>query len=387
MCLLTKKNRQGKSNGWVIYPTYTLAEELFVGPFADLLDEVGIKHDYNISKHLFTTPYGQVRIFQLQKPARIVGTELTWVGFDEFDVESYKNCDMAFKKAIARMRGCSDPQMFFVSTPEGNHYLYKIFVSDNEKGDRKYFKGRSVDNAHLPKGYIDFLEENYDERLLKAYRDGEFVNLTQGQVYYNYSAENDREFPLDPNLPLILMADFNASSKPMSWNIGQQVGDETRIRWALWKIHANTFQMCEHVESVLSEAGQIRSGRMLYLYGDYSGVKETSNSSMSDWEIIERHFSGLGMKVEKRIKPCKSVRNGVNAVNARLKNAKGERHIVLFPGKDTDHLRQDLNLTVWDASGMREDQSNDMRSHASSALRYYCDREFAIRPRTKGTIT
>ena len=36
---------------------------------------------------------------------RIIGAELTFIGFDEFDVESWKNCDMAFKKAIGRMRG------------------------------------------------------------------------------------------------------------------------------------------------------------------------------------------------------------------------------------------------------------------------------------------
>ena len=30
---ITKKNNKGVSNGWIIYPTYDLADELFVNPF------------------------------------------------------------------------------------------------------------------------------------------------------------------------------------------------------------------------------------------------------------------------------------------------------------------------------------------------------------------
>ena len=35
--LFKRKNNKGVSNGWIIYPTYDLAEELFVAPFTELL--------------------------------------------------------------------------------------------------------------------------------------------------------------------------------------------------------------------------------------------------------------------------------------------------------------------------------------------------------------
>jgi len=196
-CLTHLFNKNNKSNGRVIYPTYDLANELFVTPFMELLDDVGIRYTYNISHHLFQTAYGDIRIFQLQKPARIVGSELTWVGFDEFDVESWKNCDMAFKKTIGRMRGCDNPQMFFVSTPEGTHYLHKIFVQDNEKGDRKLFRAKTSDNPHNPKGYVADLELNYDAKLLGAYRDGLFVNLTSGTVYHAFGSHNVKPLKIE----------------------------------------------------------------------------------------------------------------------------------------------------------------------------------------------
>ena len=74
---ITRKNSEGVSNGWIIYPTYSLAEEVFVPPFLQLLEDKGITYDYNISKHTIRTIYGYIRIFQMIKPDKIVGVSLS----------------------------------------------------------------------------------------------------------------------------------------------------------------------------------------------------------------------------------------------------------------------------------------------------------------------
>ena len=40
--LFKRVNNTGLSNGWVVYPTLSLAEELFVEPFMGLLDGLGV---------------------------------------------------------------------------------------------------------------------------------------------------------------------------------------------------------------------------------------------------------------------------------------------------------------------------------------------------------
>jgi hypothetical protein len=160
----------------------------------------------------------------------------------------------------------------------------------------------------------------------------------------------------------------------MCWNIAQEEGDGLNIRFALWKTHTNTYDMCEYAESKMRDLLGGDLPHTLYLYGDYSGNTDRSNSTRSDWEIIEQHFSKQRVKVVQLVKPCKSVRNGVNALNKRLENG----FIKIWPGDDTKILREDLDLVAWDQSGMREDQSNDMRSHSSAALRYYIDYEHPI---------
>jgi hypothetical protein len=301
------------------------------------------------------------------------------VGFDEFDVESWKNCDIAFKKTVGRMRGCENPQMFFVSTPEGTHYLHKIFVED-DKGDRKLFRAKTSDNPFLPDGYVDSLEANYDDKLLSAYRDGLFVNLTSGVVYHAFGAHNIRPVELDARLPIVIMCDFNRGVKPMCWNIGQEQSGAMHIKASLRKNHINTQDMCTVLEEELYRLLGTKKGERLpelRFYGDYSGSAHTSNSTLNDWEIIERHFSNLSSYVDVRIMPCRSVRDGVAATNARLKSGRGDVHIFIDP--EAKHLIRDYELTVWDQAGMREDQNDPERSHAVSAVRYYVDREHPLR--------
>ena len=84
-----------------------------------LIKQVNLPFEYKRAEHRFITAAGNIKIYQLQMPHRIVGSEYTYCGIDEFDVESWKNCDMAFKKAIGRMRGCDDTELYIVTSPEG----------------------------------------------------------------------------------------------------------------------------------------------------------------------------------------------------------------------------------------------------------------------------
>ena len=42
--LLIKKNKEGVSNGLILYPTYSLAEEVFVEPFKEILERKGVAY-------------------------------------------------------------------------------------------------------------------------------------------------------------------------------------------------------------------------------------------------------------------------------------------------------------------------------------------------------
>tara|TARA_Y100001938_G_scaffold151183_1_gene247037 strand:+ start:9513 stop:10772 length:1260 start_codon:yes stop_codon:yes gene_type:complete len=363
--LLTRRNRNNKSNGWVVYPTLSLAEELFVEPFIELLEETKIAYKYNQSKHLFKTPLGNIKIYQLQKPQRIIGAELTFIGFDEFDVESWKNCDMAFKKAVGRMRGAENPEIYIVTSPEGFKYTHKIFCED-ASDDRYLVHGKTTDNTYLPEKYISLLETNYDANLLKAYRDGEFINLQAGSTYYTFDRKkNVGKVKYDPKLPIRIGMDWNVS--PLMSVLWQQYHKSPHIRvFDVIELHHAgegdllTERMCETIK-------QKYPNNTYFAYPDATGAARNSSARYSDIGIVKK--AGFNVKVL-HINPL--VVNRVNAVNKAL-----EGNIII--DESCKALINDLER-VTNIPNTREinKKENPELTHASDAFGYSVVWEYPV---------
>ncbi len=353
--MFKRVNSAGVSNGWVIYPTYDLAEELFVQPYIELLDSMNCPYKYNQSKHRFSTPAGNIKIYQLQKPQRIIGAELTFIGFDEFDIESWKNCDIAFKKAIGRMRGSENCEIYIVTSPEGFHYTHKIFVTD-DNDDRYLVRGKTTDNTYLPENYIKLLESNYDDSLLKAYRDGEFVNLSALSTYHTFKREkNVKEVKYNSSKPIHIGQDFNTD--PLCAVLWQEYHDKPNIRiFKTYSLsHAGEGDLL--TERLCQQIKQEYPNNKYYSYPDATGVARHSSARYSDIDILRRHFE---IKV-RHINPL--VVNRVNAMNKALQD-----NMIIDPScKDLIH---DLERTTNKPNTREIDKSNKELSHLTDALGY-----------------
>ena len=363
--LMTRRNREGKSNGWVIYPTLMLADEIFVEPFKELLEEAGLSYKYNQSNHKFVTPMGNIKIYQLQRPQRIIGAELTYIGFDEFDVESWKNCDIAFKKSLGRMRSSDSPEIYIVTSPEGFKYAHKIFVTD-ANDDRFVVHGKTTDNTYLPEKYISLLESNYDVNLLKAYRDGEFINLQAGSTYYTFNREkNVKKVKYNPHLPIRIGMDWNVS--PLMSVLWQQYKEKPNIRvFDVIELHHSgegdllTERMCETIKGKYPD-------QTYFSYPDATGASRHSSARYSDIGIVKK--AGFDVKVL-HINPL--VVNRVNAVNKAL-----EGNIIIDPSCTA--LINDLER-VTNIPNTREinKKENPELTHASDAFGYSVVWEYPV---------
>ena len=355
------KNHTGKSNGWIVYPTRSLAEELFVIPFQELLEKCNIQYDYNKSKMLFASKYGYIRLWHLQKPQRMVGSELTFCGFDEFDVESVKNCKMAYEKAIGRMRGAEKTVLYFVTTPEGFKTTYEIFV-ENATDEKKLIKAKTSDNPYLPEHYIQQLKANYDPVLLQQYFDGEFVNLKGHAAYYAFDrAKHIIEVYKNTSQYILIGMDFNVD--PMCAVVGTLDIDGTLIIFDEYYLkNSNTWAMCENIQRDYLNYN-------IVIYPDMTGVKRTTNSiGYSDIKILRK----AGFEVRGNVNPL--VRDRLNTVN----NAFSKRYIKIT--KNCKHLIQDLDRVITDERG-NLDKSNIELTHISDAFGYLVCREFPIKKR------
>ena len=369
---ITRKNKDGISNGWIIYPTYSLAEEVFVPPFLDILTSKGIKFDYNVSKHTIKTIYGNIKIFQMVKPQSIVGVSLSYCGFDEFDISTHRYCEVAFNKALGRMRDCENPEIYICTTPEGMKYTYTLMV---EKADDNKFlvRGKTQDNVYLPKSYLKLLEKNYDKRLLKAYRDGEFVNLQQGQTYYQFNRDtNVADVQYDRGKPVRFGIDFNCDPEcAILFQLYEQQ-PQIRVFDCIALTHSGSGDLL--TERMVSTIKQKYPNSEYVAYPDATGIRRGSSSMFSDIDIIRKG----GIKV-KALKSNPPVIDRVNAVNKALDGN-------LIIDTKCKALIQDLEKVV-NKQGTREiDKSNKELTHMSDALGYAVHWEKPILKQTLGSI-
>ena len=356
---LFRKNKEGLSNGWIIYPTYDLAEELFINPFNALLDQLVIDYEYNISKHRYYSKYGKIKIYHMVKPQLIIGSELTYVGFDEFDVASWRNCEIAFQKALGRLRGSGDPRLYIVTTPEGLNYTYKIFVTDNPKVERFLIKAKTKDNPYLDPGYISMLEANYPPRLLESYLNGEFVNLTKGQLYYNFNRKIVKKLAINPKTELYLTCDFNKT--PMEWLVAQREGDIIKFVIPISiNYDAKTKQAAEMFCQIFKNHGL----KKVIITGDASGQWENQRDYSSDYQIIKEVLELNSWQIIFKVPTHNpSINNRVNLTTTLIHKGR------LLIDESCLSLILDYEHVVGDGKGGK-DKSNVTLTHASDAADY-----------------
>ena len=361
-CLTNKVNPiTGKSNGLILYPTYSLAEEVFVQPFIELLEKCNIPYDYNIASHKFRTIYGNIKIYVTNQANKIVGSNYTWAGVDELDIESFKNADIAVSKALGRLRGCEDAELFITTTPEGYSFCYDFLVTKASK-DKVVVHGKTTDNPYLPKSYIQSLRDNYDENLLKAYLEGQFTNLQKGQTYNGFSRDkNIKECKYDRAKPIHIGWDFNIL--PQCCVVVQE------------QLHSPNIRVIDEIALDGDGSGDVLTERMCktikqkypntkyYAYPDATGAARHSSARYSDIEIIRRN--GFMVYV-KHINPL--VINRVNSMNNNL--TKG--NMIIDP--KCKGLIRDLEQVV-NKEGTRDidKTTNKELTHLSDALGYYVE--------------
>ena len=140
---------------------------------------------------------------------RLIGINAAWIICDEFDTSKTEIALKAYEKLLGRLRAGNTRQFIITTTPEGFRATYQIFI---EKGGeaKRLIKAKTVDNKYLPPDFIDTLKEQYPENLLKAYLEGEFVNLTSGTVYSYFSRDRHASTEtIKEGETLHIGADFN----------------------------------------------------------------------------------------------------------------------------------------------------------------------------------
>lgn len=219
--LITLAHLNPGYEGIALSPTYRMAITVLIPRLEEALKARGIKHAWHKADMYFDIFVNgkktKLHILAAETYKRAAGINAAFFGVDEADLMDTDTFLAAWQMLSSRLRKGKVFQGVAVSTPEGYKGCYKYFVEDiannpKLKKARRVITASTYDNFTLPKEYIEGLEQQYPEHLIKAYLKGEFVNLVGKPVYWKFDKELNRTdlTILDfPNQVLHIGQDFN----------------------------------------------------------------------------------------------------------------------------------------------------------------------------------
>ena len=352
--------------GCVMEPTGPLIRDIWQTDFEAFLEAYDIPYTFRASplpEYMLHLPGGDTKILcrSFENWSRIIGLNLAWVLADEIDTVTPSIANKAFPKILGRLRSGNVRQFGAASTPEGFRWMWNTFGSDEAKQrpDRQLIKMRTADNPHLPPDFIERLEANYDPSLLRAYLDGEFVNLTTGQVYDRF----DRAKHVTATVPDI-------TREPVRVGIDFNVGNMSAViavRLNNGLLVIDEIAGAHDTDALAQEIRRRHPQQQVYIYPDASGGSRSTNASQTDIQILESY--GMSNQSPRSNPP---VRDRVAAVQALLENGKGQVRLQVAQG--CRRVIECLELQCYSDKG--EPDKDAGFDHMNDALGYLVWREF-----------
>lgn len=357
-------------------PTYPQIRDIFFPTIDEVAFDWGLKTKIYESNKEVDIYYGRqyrstVICRSMEKPQTIVGFKIGHGLIDELDVMPTLKAQQAWRKIIARMRYKQAGLINGIdvaTTPEGFKFTHEQFVKEANSTPQKralygMIQASTYDNeANLPDDYISSLFESYPPQLISAYLKGQFVNLTSGAVYPDFDRKlNHTNEEIRSNESLLIGMDFNVlkmaavvyvirDGKPLA--LDEMVGVRDTPTMATLLIERFPF----HEMTVIPDAaGQSTSSK---------------NSSESDHQILRD--KGFRIEVD-GINPA--IKDRINAVNALILNAEGERTLKVNTNK-CPRFTETLEQQIYDDFGMPDKKSG--LDHVGDAGGYPLAKRFPI---------
>ncbi|WP_413724661.1 terminase large subunit domain-containing protein [Sodalis sp. RH16] len=381
-----------KVNQGYFAPTYPQIRDIFYPTVEEVAEDWGLKVKINESNkevHFYEGRRyrGTTICRSMEKPETIVGFKIGNALVDELDVLKTAKAQQAWRKIIARMRYKREGLrngIDVTTTPEGFKFVYQQFkkaVRDNPELATLYglVQASTYDNeANLPPDYIPSLLKSYPPELIKAYLNGQFVNLTSGTVYHQFDRRlNDCKDEELPGEALYIGMDFNVGKMAAIVHVKRE-----GLPRAVCEI-INAYDTPDMIRRIreqfwLYDGNNYKKTRELYIYPDASGdSRKSNNASLTDIEQLKQ--AGFKIVVNEANPP---VKDRVNSMNAMFCNGNGERRYLVNTRRCptyTDCLEQQ----IWDKNGEPDKKSDN--DHPNDGGGYFITKDYPI-IKPQGTV-
>ena len=355
---MAKFSRFPNQKVWYISPSYRQSKTICW----DMLKQQMIKHRWvqkineaDLSMVLRNNSVISLKGADNEQSLRGVG--LNFVILDEFaDIKP-----QAWYEVIRPTLSDTLGSALFCSSPKGFNFAYDLYSKQDPEW--KSFKYTTLEGGQVSQEEIEQAKNDLDERTFQQEYLATFVNYA-GIIYYNFDRNTHiiDHYERDSKVIHIGM-DFNID--PMVCVVAQQrqndliIDDEIQI-WS-----SNTSEMIDEIKSRYQ-------GYRIVVYPDpASRQRKTSAGGMTDLALLRN--AGFEVRVRSQ-HPL--VRDRINAVNSKLKNANGVSS--LFITKSCKNLIKSLERQIYKEGTSVPDKDSGF-DHFNDALGYMIEYMFPLR--------
>lgn len=301
---------------WYVAPTYKMAKEIMWAQLKKL-----VPRDYLRRKPLETDllmEFLNGSIIQLkggEDPDSLRGPGLDYLSCDEF---AYLD-ERAWFEVLSPMLADRQGRATFSTTPAGLNWAFDLFNEQLKDPDWKSFTVTTLQSGGVTPAEIAKQKARMSKRIFKQEFEASF-EAVGNRVYDAFDVNlNVRPDIADiPSKELLVGMDFNVN--PMTCVLGVDVAGQLHVFDSLEVETSNTREVGQELRNRYPN-------RTIIICPDPAGsARKTSASGSTDFSILQE----FGFIID-AAPAHHEVRDGINAVNAMLEDANGERKYFMHP--------------------------------------------------------
>tara|TARA_R100001463_G_scaffold38166_1_gene81953 strand:- start:282 stop:1505 length:1224 start_codon:yes stop_codon:yes gene_type:complete len=360
---LAKFSRYPRKKVWYIAPTFRMCKDIMLDPLVEKMTKHKWISKVNYSDLSITLK--NKSLIQLRSSDNfnsLRGVGLDFICMDEFsDVDERAWYEVLRPTLSDKSR---EGSALFLGTPRGfGNWSYNLFTRQDSDKNWQSFQYTTLDGGQVSQNEIDQAKNDLDDRTFKQEYMASFEKYS-GQIYYNFDRQENviDEYTTTTN-SIHIGIDFNID--PVSAVISEVKQDNLYVYDEIVIYSSNTDELVEEINNRYS-------GKHIFVYPDpASKQRKTSAGGRTDLSILKN--AGYNVRV-RNAHPL--IRDRINAVNTKLKNAKGLR--TLFIANNCKNVIKSIERQIYKEGTSLPDKENNY-DHMNDALGYLVEFLYPIK--------
>jgi hypothetical protein len=348
---------------WYVAPTYKMARQIVWRKLKNKLQDLNWVTKTNETEMSIYLKNGSV----ISLKGADNYDSLRGVGLDFIVLDEFADIDPdAWYETLRPTLSDKQGRALFIGTPKGiGNWSYEIYQNSLDSQDWSSYQYTTIDGGNVKPEEIEAAKRDLDERTFRQEYMATFETFS-GRIYYAFErALNVIEGkPTEQDLSVIYVGmDFNID--PMSAVIAIRKDNDIIIVDEIRMFSSNTQEAVDEIKSRYPKS-------KVWVYPDPAArQRKTSAGGLTDISILQN--AGFIVKCPNSHTP---VRDRINAVNSRLCDSTGKRHLYLT--KQCKYTIEGLERQVYKEGSTQPDKDGGY-DHMNDALGYMIDYIFPVR--------